>query len=122
MTPQLKNLNRKLKRDFFLNRKSPKWKKLKKKFKKLKRRTVQSFYSNFVSELKVSHPSKCYSMAKRLGAEKSSSDGELKVECLKDLDNHQAAEQIAEYFSKISQDKQEILQVDETDVVKDYIN
>ena len=61
-------------------------------------------------------------MAKRLGAEKSSSDGELKVECLKDLDNHQAAEQIAEYFSKISQDKQEILQVDETDVVKDYIN
>ena len=35
MTPQLKNLNRKVKREFYKRRKSPKWKKLKKQLKKL---------------------------------------------------------------------------------------
>ena len=43
-------------------------------------------------------------MAKRLGAEQNSRDGELHVECLKGMDNQQAAEEIAEYFSKISQE------------------
>ena len=81
--PQLKNLNRKVKREFFKKRKSSKWKKLKKKFKKLKRRIVQNFYSEFVTELKVTNPSKWYAMAKRLGAEQNSRDGELHVECLK---------------------------------------
>ena len=38
MSPQLKNINRKLKREFFKNRKSQKWKNLKKKFKILKRK------------------------------------------------------------------------------------
>ena len=132
MTPQLKNLNRKIKREFFKKRKSSKWKKLKKKFKKLKRKTVKNFYSEFVTELKVSNPSKWYSMAKRLGAEQNYKDGELRVECLKGMDNQEAAEQIAEHFSKISQEyapldrdklpaylpAQEILKVDETDVAE----
>ena len=132
MTPQLKNLNRRIKREFYKNRKSNKWKKLKKKFKTLKRRTVQNFYSNFVSELKVSNPSKWYSMAKRLGAEENNKGSELTVECLKGLDNQQSAEQVAEYFSKVSQEyspldtgklpaylpAQEILQVDEINVAE----
>ena len=122
MTPQLKNLNRKIKREFFKNRKSSKCKKLKKKFKKLKRRTVQNFYSEFVSELKVSNPSKWYSMAKRLGAEQNSRDGELHVECLKGMDNQQAAEEIAEHFSKISQEysplERDKLKVDENEVAE----
>ena len=79
MTPQLKNLNRKIKREFHKIRKSSKWKKLKKKFKILKRQTVQKFYSNFVNELKTSNPAKWYSMAKRLGAEESSKSGDLSV-------------------------------------------
>ena len=58
MTPQLKNLNRKFKRAFYKNRKCAKWKKMKRKFKALKRRTIQNFYSNFVSELKESNPAK----------------------------------------------------------------
>ena len=69
MSPQLKNINRKLKREFFKNRKSQKWKNLKKKFKILKRKTVKNFYSNFVSEMKESNLSNWYNMAKRLGAE-----------------------------------------------------
>ena len=74
MTPQLKNLNRKIKREFYKKRKSPKWKKLKRKFKTLKRRTVKNFYSEFVSELKESNPAKWYTMAKRLGAENQMKD------------------------------------------------
>ena len=104
MTPQLKNLNRKIKREFYKNRKSFKWKKLKKKCKTLKRRTVKGFYSNFVNELKVSNPGNWYSMAKRLGAEQSSKNGELSVECLKGLNNQQAAEEVAQHFSRISQE------------------
>ena len=132
MTPQLKTLNRKIKREFYKKRKSPKWRKLKRKFKALKRRTVKNFYSDFVTELKVSNPSKWYGMAKRLGAEKQSNNGELSVECLKGLSNHQAAEEVAKYFSSVSQEysaldttklpaylpAQEILQVDESEVAE----
>ena len=58
MTPKLKNLNRRVKREFFKNRKSPKWRNLKKQFKKLKKKTVRTFYSEFVSELKLTNPLK----------------------------------------------------------------
>ena len=43
-------------------------------------------------------------MAKRLGAEENGKGGELSVECLKGLDNQEAAEEVAEYFSKVSQE------------------
>ena len=104
MNHQLKNLLRKTQREFFKNRRSPKWRKLKKKFKRLKRKTVQNFYENFVSDLKTSNPAKWYSMAKRLGAETSTNDGELAVECLSGLDNQQSAEKGAEHFSQVSQE------------------
>ena len=50
MTPELKNLHRKMQREFFKKRKSEKYKLLKSKFKKLKRKSVKKFYSEFVSE------------------------------------------------------------------------
>ena len=102
MNPSLKNLLRKIKREFYKKRKSPKWRKLKKKFKILKRKTIQNFYSNFVCELKVSNPGKWYSMAKRLGAEQNYNDGELKVECLSGLSDQQSAEKVASFFSQVS--------------------
>ena len=71
-------------------------------------------------------------MAKRLGAEKNSRNGELSVDCLKGLNNHQAAEEVAQHFSKISQEysplntgklpaylpAQECPQVNETEVAE----
>ena len=104
MNPQLKTLLRKTKREFYKKRKSPKWRKLKKKYTILKRKTVQNFYSYFVCELKTSHPAKWYSMAKRQGAEESDSDGVLLVECLKRLYDQDAAERVAEFFSWISKE------------------
>ena len=103
MTPKLKQLNRKVKREFYKNRKSPKWLSLKKKFKVLKKQTVQNFYSDFVTELKASNPSKWYSLAKRLGAEQQAS-AELSVGCLKGFTDEESAELVAEHFSSISQE------------------
>ena len=42
-------------------------------------------------------------MAKRLGAEQNNNGGTLSVECLKGLYDKQSAEQVAEYFSRVSQ-------------------
>ena len=43
LSPQLKNLNRRVKREYYKNRSSPKWRKLKKKFKVLKKKAVELF-------------------------------------------------------------------------------
>ena len=68
MSPTLKQLHRKMTKEYYKKRRSPKYKILKSKFKKLKRKAIKTFYADFVSELKSSNPAKWYAMAKRLGA------------------------------------------------------
>ena len=51
-SPKLKSMHRRMQREFFRKRKSPKWKKLKAKFKKEKRKSIKQFYSEFVTDLK----------------------------------------------------------------------
>ena len=43
-SPQIKQIHRKMQREFYKHRRSPKYKKLKSKFKKLKRRSIKTFY------------------------------------------------------------------------------
>ena len=93
--PRLKLLHRKVQREFVRKRKSAKWKKLKKQFKKEKRKAVKSFYSNFVSELKITNPGKWYKMAKKIGAIDQMNDGDVQVEALDGLTNKECAEKIA---------------------------
>ena len=71
-------------------------------------------------------------MAKRLGAEESGKTGELSVDCLNGMDNQQAAEEVAKYFSKVSKEyapldttqlpaylpAPEILKVDEEEIAE----
>ena len=102
MSPELKNLNRRIKREFFSNRRSIKYKKLKSKFKKLKRKSVKHFYKEFVSELKTTNPGKWYQMAKKIGVNNQADDGDIMVESLSGLNNLQAANKIGEHFSNIS--------------------
>ena len=64
MSPTLKQIHRKMQREFFSHRKSDKFKRLKSKFKKMKRKSIKTFYSDFVSDF-VSDPGKWYAMAKR---------------------------------------------------------
>ena len=104
MTPALKQLHRKVKREYFHHKKSLKWKKLKSKFKKMKKRTVRKFYSNFVEELKHTTPAKWYTMVKKLGLNQSSDQDDLKVESLIDKDNKEAAESVANFFASVSQE------------------
>jgi hypothetical protein len=68
MSPNLKILHRRVQREFVKHRKSKKWRKLNKTFKRLKRKAIQSFYDNFVSDLKKTNPGKWYQMAKKIGA------------------------------------------------------
>ena len=56
-----------MQRELHLNRKSKRYKKLKSKFKKLKRKAVKTFYSDFVNELKCSDPANGIAWPKKLG-------------------------------------------------------
>ena len=102
MTPHLKQISRAMKREFYKHRKSAKYKKMKSKFKKLKRKSLKSFYSDFVSNLKATDPGKWYEMAKRIGAVDVMGGGETKVESLSHLSNKESAQKIAEHFATIS--------------------
>ena len=102
MSPKLKLLHRKVQREYFKNRKSAKWKKLKKKFKQQKKAAVRTLYSNFVTELKNTNPGKWYKMAKQIGAVDQMNGGEVHVEILEGLTNKESATKIAESFAAIS--------------------
>jgi hypothetical protein len=102
MSPSLKQINRKMKREFYKHRRSPKYRKLKAKFKKMKRKAVKTFYSSFVSDLKITDPSKWFSMAKRIGALSQVDNCDVKIESLAKYDNKQCANKIAQHFATIS--------------------
>ena len=70
-------------------------------FKRVKRKAIKTFYSIFVTELKLTNPGKWYKMAKRIGAVDQMNGGDISVESLEHLDNKQCAQQIAEYYAKI---------------------
>ena len=48
---------------------------------------MKSFFSNFVSDLKLTDPAKWYSMAKKIGAVDQMTNGDVQVESLSDLTN-----------------------------------
>ena len=102
MSPQLKQAHRAMQRKFEKHRKSPKHKKLKAKYKKLKRKTLKAFYSDFVTNLKVTDPGKWYEMANKIGAVDTMTGGEIKVESLSHLSNKESAKKIAEHFASVS--------------------
>ena len=102
MSPELKNLHRRMQREFYRKRKSKKYKSLKSKFKKLKRKSVKKFHSEFISELKTSNPGKWYQLAKKIGTHSQARDGDIIVESLSELNNLQATQKIAEHFASIS--------------------
>ena len=97
-SPQLKQLNRAMKREFYSHRKSKKYKKLK----KLKKSTIRSFYSGFVTDLKSINPGKWYKMAKKIGAVDQMTGGDTQVESLSNYNNSECAQKIAQHFAAIS--------------------
>ena len=102
MTPEMKNLNRRMKREFYLRRKSPKWKRLKKEFKKKKRTMIIKHHKSFVTELKSTNPSKFYQMCKKIGAVDQMNGGALCVKSLSGLSDQECAELVGQHFAAIS--------------------
>jgi hypothetical protein len=68
----------------------------------MKRNSIKTFYSDFVSDLKQSDPGKWYAMAKKIGAVDQMTSGDIKVESLSAFNNSESARKIAEHFSAIS--------------------
>ena len=104
MSPHLKQIHRNMTREYCKNRRSDKYKKLESKYKKLKRKTIGSFYSDFIQNLKKSNPGKWFKMAKKIGAVGESESEEIKVESLSELSNSQCAQKIAEHYAAISKE------------------
>ena len=101
MSPTLKILHRRMQREFFRHRKSEKFKRLKTKFKRMKRKSLRTFYSDFVTDLKLSDPGKWHKMAKKIGAVDQMTNGEVQVESLAGLSNLESASIIAQHFAAI---------------------
>ena len=107
-SPALKQLHRKMQREFFSHRKSNKYKQLKSQFKKMKRKALKSYYLDFVTELKQSDPGKWHVMAKKIGAIDQMTAGNVQVESLIGYNNLQSAQKIADHFAKISNEYEPI--------------
>ena len=104
MSPQIKQVHRAMSREYSKNRKSQKYIKLKSRFKKLKRNSVQAFYSDFVKNLKKCNPAKWFKMARQIGALSESESCEVNVESLSGLTNSECAQVIAEHYAAISKE------------------
>ena len=83
------------------NRNSLKHKKIKAKFKKLKKKSIRTVYTEFVQDLKATDPSKWYAMAKKIGAV-NNTGLDAEIESLSHLSKKECANKIAEHFSEIS--------------------
>ena len=92
-----------MKQEYFRRGKSDKYLQLRAKFRRSKRKSIQNNYADFVHELKQSKPGQWFSMAKRLGGYQPQLDShEIEINCLKGLPDDDAAEKIADFFAKTS--------------------
>jgi hypothetical protein len=67
MNPELKNLHRRMKREFYRNQKSPKWRKLKIEFNRKKRKAVKVFVKALSQTLRPLIPDNFTKCVKKLG-------------------------------------------------------
>ena len=104
MTPQLKSINRSMKREYWKNRKSDKWKNLKKKFYNLRKIEVKSYYTRILDEAKQTNPSKWYTIVKKLGLKIDNNHDKIEFEAISNLSDVDAANAVASHFASISQE------------------
>ena len=102
VTPEIKQLSRKKSREYFKNRKSPKWKELKNLLSEKCETARKAYYLNIVKDLKQSNPAQWYSKLKRMTSYDDQKSEEVLVENISHLTNYEQAEKIADHFSAIS--------------------
>ena len=99
---QVKELDRRCKREFFKHRKSDKWKKMRQEFVEKCEKSKEDYYKNQVEDLKESNPSQWYSKLKRMGGLTGSRADHIKVEELQGVPDQEQAELIAQYYAEVS--------------------
>ena len=102
ITPEIKEISRKKRREFFKHRKSPKWRTLNKLFEEKCEHAKQSYYNNIVSDLKNSNPGQWYSKLKRMTTHDQLKTENVNVEDICHLTDQEQVELIADSFSKVS--------------------
>ena len=107
MTQKLKKLDRKRKRIYRKERKSEKWKNLEKQFKKAVKCEKAMFYRNMIADLKTKNPSQWYSSLKRITGFDQKSEKVI-IQEIHHLSDQQQAEKIADYFSSIPNEYDEL--------------
>ena len=92
-----------MQREYAKNRRSAKFKALKCKFQRKKRVSLKNKYNDFVHNLKSTNPGKWYGMAKQIGALNGNAFCDFdQIEEIEGLSDQQAAEVIADFFAKTS--------------------
>ena len=105
-TPEIKDIDRRKKREYNKRRRSTKWKRLNEQFEIKCRLAKSSYYCNIVKDLKSSAPGQWYSKLKRMSSHDQTKSEEVQVEEISHLSNQDQAEAIADNFSKISNEYQ----------------
>ena len=112
---KLKIMDRKRKRIYNKERRSPKWKHLDKLFKKEMKSAKAQFYLKSVAELKMSKPGQWYSCLKRITSHDQQKNQQTNVDEISHLSDQEQAEKIADKFSSI-QNEYEALQTDDISI------
>ena len=112
ITSDIKELNRKKKREYSNNRKSIKWQKLNEEFKHKCKQAKENYYRKIVMDLKSSQPGQWYSKLKRMSSHDQHKSEEISVEEISHLPNQTQAEIIADKFSEISNEYQPLKSTD----------
>ena len=109
---KLKKMDRHRKRIYRKERRSEKWVKLNKAFKKEVNTAKANFYKNSVEDLKKKKPSQWYSSLKKMSSFDQLKNDEPVVDDISHMSDQDQAEQIAEKFASIP-NSYECLQTDD---------
>ena len=107
-TPELKNLDKKRKREYRRHRRSYKWSALNKDFKNKLKVAKASFYEKKIQDLKQGEPGQWYTKLKRLCSYDQNKSGELVCEEIREFSNQQQAELLADRFAGVSNEYDKI--------------
>ena len=111
VSAELKTLHRRVKREYYKNKKSEKWSILNKEYLERCLLEKEKYYQNIVADLKTSNPSKWYSKVKRMCGQ-SDSNQVTSIDELIGLSDQEQSERIAEHYSLISNQYDQVRESD----------
>ena len=103
ITQGIKDLDRRKKREFHKNRRSPRYKMLNKDLKEKIKAAKSDFYMKMVRDLKVTSPSQWYTCLKRMTNYDRQKSEEVVCDEINDLSDQEQADRIAASLSSVSQ-------------------